>query len=217
MVAQSDAQVGKGILLVEGKNDKHVILALCQHFSIPETFTIKECIGDDRLFEMADALIPAPGYADAIIGLVVDADERGVSSRWQQLVSMLQTHGYDLSSLRPDPEGSVLAAPAGCPRLGLWIMPNNRDTGRLEDFLLAMVQQQGDGLEIASRCLSNAEEAGITTFKATHRSKAVLHTYLAWQDEPGMPMGQSITRQVLQPTTTTCHAFIHWLKRLFHT
>jgi len=37
------------------------------------------------------------------------------------------------------------------------------------------------------------------TFIPNHKSKAVIHTYLAWQNEPGMPLGQAITARALNP------------------
>nr|WP_254435729.1 DUF3226 domain-containing protein [Dolichospermum sp. UHCC 0260] len=47
-------------------------------------------------------------------------------------------------------------------------------------------------------------------------SKAIIHTYLAWQDEPGYPMGQAITKQSLRPHTDIAIKFTDWLTRLFN-
>jgi hypothetical protein len=52
-------------------------------------------------------------------------------------------------------------------------------------------------------------------FKAVDRSKAIIHTYLAWQDEPGRPMGPAITKQALQPDTNIARSFTSWLIQLF--
>jgi hypothetical protein len=41
-------------------------------------------------------------------------------------------------------------------------------------------------------------------------------TYLAWQDEPGNPLGQAITNHVLQPQTEIAYNFTNWLNRLFN-
>lgn len=46
-------------------------------------------------------------------------------------------------------------------------------------------------------------------------SKAVIHTYLAWQDEPDRPLGQAITKQALRPQTDIAVRFTDWLKALF--
>jgi len=63
--------------------------------------------------------------------------------------------------------------------------------------------------------LAFAREGGAASYKTVHQAKAVVHTYLAWQDEPGHPIGQSITAKVLQPTTPTAHYFTDWLGSLF--
>jgi hypothetical protein len=92
-------------------------------------------------------------------------------------------------------------------------MPNNRDLGMLEDFCAELAEPTA--LAFAKVCVENAEAQNVTTFNAVHRSKAIIHTYLAWQDEPGRPMGQAITAQALRPQTEIAVKFTNWLKRLF--
>jgi hypothetical protein len=52
-------------------------------------------------------------------------------------------------------------------------------------------------------------------YRSTHRSKALIHTRLAWQKTPGRPMGQAITAQVLPPNKPPAARFVDWLKNLF--
>ncbi|EDN70757.1 conserved hypothetical protein [Beggiatoa sp. PS] len=92
-------------------------------------------------------------------------------------------------------------------------MPNNQETGMLEDFLMALAQP--NSLEWARHCLEQAQHKNLTTFKEVHQSKAIIHTYLAWQDEPGNPLGQAITAHALQPNTEIAYHFTDWLKQLF--
>lgn len=68
---------------------------------------------------------------------------------------------------------------------------------------------------MAEEAVVLAEDRGVARFKAVQRSKAVVHTYLAWQDEPGKPLGQSITAQALRPDQPLAERFVDWLKRLF--
>jgi hypothetical protein len=51
--------------------------------------------------------------------------------------------------------------------------------------------------------------------KANWEAKARLHTWLAWQEEPGKPIGQAITKRFLDPEATEAQAFLDWLRRLF--
>jgi len=56
---------------------------------------------------------------------------------------------------------------------------------------------------------------GRTSFIDNHHSKAVVHTFLAWQDEPGMPLGQAITAKALDGNKPLAHNFSEFLKNLF--
>ena len=99
------------------------------------------------------------------------------------------------------------------PRIGVWIMPDNSNEGMLEDFLLRGVPAVG--VEVAREAVELAEKKEVTTFKDAHHSKAVIHTYLAWQDEPGRPLGLSVTSKMLSPETPEAKRFVAWLRKLF--
>ena len=53
-------------------------------------------------------------------------------------------------------------------------------------------------------------------FVEIHRAKAVIHTWLAWQSEPGVRMGAAVTRKYLEPQAPTALAFVAWLNQLLH-
>ena len=92
-------------------------------------------------------------------------------------------------------------------------MPNNQDAGILEDFCAKLAEPAS--LEFAENCVKKAYESKVTTFKEVDYSKAVIHTYLSWHDEPGYPLGKAITSQALRPHTDIAFKFTEWLKRLF--
>ena len=85
----------------------------------------------------------------------------------------------------------------------------------LEDFIKFLIPQDDELLPIAEDVLTNNIEAkGLNRYKELHRPKALIHTWLAWQEEPGSPMGQAITKKYLQDTET-CQLFVSWLKKIF--
>ena len=84
----------------------------------------------------------------------------------------------------------------------------------LEDFCREMIE--AGAIPVVEQCLQTAEASGHTSFKSVHRSKAFVHTYLAWQDEPGKPLGQAITAQALRGDTDNAKLFVKWLTDLFH-
>ncbi|SLM27990.1 conserved hypothetical protein [Desulfamplus magnetovallimortis] len=202
---------GKKVLLVEGKSDCHVILALCEYHHISETFGIYECENDEALLKRLNALIIQP-LPPETIGVVMDTDDSGASSRWQQIQQKIKDHGYLFPEM-PNEKGSILPDNSGKPLIGIWLMPNNQDPGMLEDFLMEMAEESA--MNAASQCVETAKQGGFTHFKQPHYSKAIIHTYLAWQDEPGKPLGQSVTAHALRPDTEIALIFVEWLSNLF--
>jgi hypothetical protein len=199
------------VLLVEGVNDCHVVMALCKAHNVPETFGIYECGSDVGVLKRLNALIISPNPPQ-VIGVMLDADT-SLEGRWQSIKSKLQHYSYTFLN-KPDADGTVVESSSDEePKLGFWFMPNNQDSGMLEDFCAELAQPES--LAFARECVEQAQARQVTTFKEVHRSKAVIHTYLAWHDEPGYPLGKAITSQALRPHTDVAVKFTNWLIRLF--
>jgi hypothetical protein len=103
------------VLLVEGKDDCHVILALARFYQLPENFGIFECDGDEKAPKRLNALIPKsdPGKPQAI-GIVLDATE----GRWAQITAKIAHHRYEIPAL-PDPDGMIIEGDDTKPRIGV--------------------------------------------------------------------------------------------------
>jgi len=201
----------KRVLLVEGKNDCHVIMALCEHYAVPETFGIYECGSDTQLLKRLNALISQPDPPE-MIGVVLDADT-DVANRWMSLQGKLRHYNYNFPQ-SPSVNGTVVHSNEEATQLGIWLMPNNQEAGMLEDFCAQMIDAKAKS--IAEYCVDYAQSEGVCTFKSVHKTKAIVHTYLAWQDEPGRRLGQAITCQALRAETETAASFIGWLNQLFN-
>lgn len=201
------------VLLVEGNNDCHVVLALCKVHDVPETFGIYQCGSDDRVLKRLNSLI-LRSNAPQVIGVMLDADT-SIESRWASIKSkLLNNHGDSYTvPISPDAHGTVIESISNKPKLGFWLMPNNQTSGMLEDFCAELAMPAS--LAFAQECVEQAYGREVTSFKKVHRSKAIIHTYLAWQDEPGYPLGQAITRQSLRPYTDNAVNFTNWLTYLF--
>ena len=114
---------------------------------------------------------------------------------------------------KPDANGTIVVSNENEPKLGFWLMPNNQVSGMLEDFCAELAEP--NSLAFARDCVLQAQSRNLTTFKEVHRSKAEIHTYLSWQDEPDNPLGRAITKQALRPNTDLAIKFTNWLTRLF--
>ncbi|MDJ0795779.1 MAG: hypothetical protein QNJ51_02895 [Calothrix sp. MO_167.B12] len=203
-------------LLVEGKNDRYVIWALCSLYNLPETFSVEvpETDGTEGIEALLSSLpLKLKEKNLKILGIVVDADQ-DLTARWQAIVSKLGGIGYPNIPNNPPPQGWVYSAPE-LPKIGVWIMPNNQLPGMLEDFITYLVPDNDNLFPKAESILQEIEQAGINKYTLIHHSKALIHTWLAWQEKPGMPMGQAITAGVLRYDSKLASAFVEWLKNLF--
>lgn len=206
-------------LLVEGPDDFHLILALCQHWAVPESFDVLTPVLDGRSASGIDQLLEnfrlhlKAGHTRAI-GLVLDADS-DAHWRWQQISRISESYGYHVPAT-PAPGGTILAAPQPHqPQVGVWIMPDNQTPGELEDFVSNLIPQNDALRPYANSILTQIEEAHLQRYRHK-RSKAFVHTWLAWQENPGMPMGQAVTAKALSVDSPIAQTFADWLNRLFN-
>jgi hypothetical protein len=93
-------------------------------------------------------------------------------------------------------------------------MPDNTLPGMLEDYLGYLVPPGDVLLDRARRCVSEipVEER---RFVETYATKALIHTWLAWQDDPGTPLGQAITKRYFDADGPHVNQLLAWLTRLF--
>ncbi len=199
------------VLLVEGDNDCHVVMSLCAAHSVPEIFGIYQCGSDVEVLKRLNALIIRP-EPPQVIGIMLDADSPSLTGRWSSIQKKLGHYDYNFPMI-PDSDGTTIESFSNKPKLGFWLMPNNQVSGMLEDFCAELAEPEC--LRFAQECVEQAQANSFSTFKEVHRSKAIIHTYLAWHDEPGYPLGRAITRQALRPHTDIAFKFTNWLRHLF--
>jgi hypothetical protein len=206
-------------LLVEGKNDQHVIWALCEQYQIPETFTVE--LPPDKTEGVESLLAALPVLLNEkklkTLGIVVDADQ-DLAARWQSIRDRLIASDYPKADIPNSPltEGWVYQPKdVYLKRVGVWVMPNNQLPGMLEDFVALLMPADDSLRPKAEEILREIEGEGLNRYGEIHHAKALIHTWLAWQETPGMPMGQAITARVLQRESAIAQVFADWLQRLF--
>lgn len=214
-------------LLVEGKNDQIVISTLCQHHDIwaenkenlkkpplgrAFDFECKNKGNDDKLLD-ADSLsaeLKASGVE--AMGIVVDADS-DLPARWREVRERVRNLGYETVPFQPDPTGTIIISNE-LPTIGVWLMPDNRIEGMLEHFVELLIPP-GDALwPHAQKCTLEIADTD-RPFAVVHLQKAQIHTWLAWREVPGVPMGTAIQSQWLDANSPQALLFVNWLKRLF--
>jgi hypothetical protein len=197
-------------LLVEGNDDRHVIWALCERFDITKTFDVIDCEGIDNLYKAIPVRFKQSGIET--IGIIIDADTE-ISNRWVALKKLLSGQGFETPDELPS-KGLILSNKNGI-KVGVWLMPNNNLNGMLEDFISFLVPQDDKLFPIVNTTLDKIENQKLNKYSLIHKSKAKIHTWLAWQEDPGTPMGLSITKKYLTTNEENCLRLIEWLQALF--
>lgn len=198
------------LLLVEGKDDQHIMYALFEKFAVPQTFEIKSKEGIDELLKSLP--IHLKSKLDAI-GILVDADEN-IQKRWDSIKNILDLAGYSTPK-QPNIDGTIISQ-NGKPTVGVWLMPDNQLGGMIEDFMKFLIPQGDVLLPKTEETLNDLENKQINQYKAIHRSKALIHTWLAWQETPGTPMGLAVTKSYFSTANQVlCQKYIDWILNLF--
>lgn len=209
------------LLLVEGANDCHSIFQLMWLiYKTDPVFGINECGGAIGALDKLSSKLVSSHLRQKVIGLILDSDsddvspEQVVRSRLDQLRARLSSY-YDIPGIFP--EQGLILEPRDAdrqPRVGVWLMPNNKAYGMFEDLLLESLLEE---VRIYTAAVVNqAKTDGIALFKDTHLSKAVIRTYMAWQDPPDIQyLGLAIKTGTFKNIETTCARFIQWLEQLF--
>lgn len=204
---------GKKVLLVEGIDDEHVLKHICGERGVGQLDEVKPQGDVRRLLENFPVRLKESDIE--ALGVVIDADT-DLAARWQSLRDRLSKAGFQSVPADPAPEGTVLAPPPDTllPRVGIWIMPDNQTRGILEDFLQFLVPS---GSKLFGHVKSSvaAIPEGERRFRQLVEPKVVVHTWLAWQAEPGKPLGTAITAKFLDANVGQVDVLVAWLRRVF--
>ena len=205
------------VLLVEGQNDKHVVLQLCnRHPAIPDFYIQDAGAGDvgdqdsggiEKLLASIGPQALAPGRET--LGILADTDD-SLQSRWDELAHQLGGVGIPLPP-SPEPGGTII--PASRLRVGVWLMPNNQNTGELEDFVAQMIPQADPVWPLARQYIANIPMPD-RKFAAGKTRRAEIHAWLAARAEPRL-MGSAIHTLDLSTNAPLCQTFLTWLNHLF--
>jgi len=209
-------------LLVEGSEDKHVLRHLLGYHQIPQQFKIKDEHFEIKDHEGIDNLLNQKTLRTYLkidemrrFGIIVDADTN-LTARWQKVRDILNSLGYNTLPISLNFDGLILKE-EGRPVVGIWLMPNNQISGVLEDFVRFLVPSD-DVLWPKAKNIVEEVKAIETDrrFHDVYESKACIHTWLAWQKEPGKPMGVAITARYLDATNPQAQQLITWIRQLFN-
>jgi hypothetical protein len=221
------------LLLVEGKNDSRVICELFEKATGISWETgkkqylveIEDCNNDTGVLNQVRVRWKESGRK--MIGVVIDADA-DADARW---LKVRNSSPPELLTLLPEklPRDPVVIDGTGGKRFGVWIMPNNDLPGMLETFLAnlrtSMPHAVGEhivsSMNIAKNLLDGHAATNpdarprVSSWKEVHKSKAEIHTWLAWRDPPGEQLHEAVRHESLDVHAPLARAFVQWMRRLY--
>lgn len=174
---------------------------------------VKEAGGFDNVEKTLLEILEKPDFTN--IGLVVDADFKGVTHRLAQVEAMIknifQLHQLDNFDLT---QNGVIWKYEQL-TLGIWIMPDNQSNGYLEHFVATMINEDDKLWSFAKEKTDELTQTDFCPFTEVKYQKAYLQTFLAWQKNPGLPMGTAIQAKYLPNKSPLTNRFVTWFKNTF--
>lgn len=226
-------------LFVEGKTDKYVVLQLLKNHGVfaqdgygklpanPKDVQVvvsevKPNEGStgskEELLDDLSQRIRKPNHS--AIGYVFDADDPAFT-KW----NLQQTWLAIRDRLGKAP--TLLAAPESIPQngfhgrhsktgtpIGVWLMPDNKRDGTIEDFLRELIADGDRIAPFAEKSTREAKDVHGALFPEKDFKKAVMEAWLAWQEEPGTSFGIAFQKNQLLKDKSLAQRFVSWVQVL---
>lgn len=217
--------VSNKILLVEGKSDEAFYTAICDGAGVftnikvaPPRILGGAANNKEGVFRLLPTLLNQLNDGTlARLGVVVDADyvtEHGLGFtrtllRFEEIVL---DYGFQPKRI-PAIKGTIFSHHDGLDDIGIWIMPNNRDDGMLENWVKSSVIFEEK--DLLRKSIDTIKDIHDPKFKPIHTVKAEIATWLAWQAAPGRGMENSVQQKLLDERSPDYVDFIKWLRHIY--
>lgn len=207
-------------LLVEGVDDLYAIAQLMGHHTEwPDDkrlapVHIKPLGGAEKILHENGVPLYLTTAAITTLGVILDADDK-LHSRWQ----WLREHcgGWAPTMDKNPPAGGFIGENiAEGKRFGVWIMPDNVNSGMLETFAHFLVPANQQVLwNYAKEAFCVAKTHKGAPCGDVHKDKAEIYTWLAWQEPPCNNLGNALIQKMLDPYCQYAASFVQWFLRLY--
>lgn len=216
------------LLLVEGVSDQRFFQHICRSLDLHASVRVappREVQGGHNSKEGVFKHLPLllKQFEDGSLerlAVIVDADDPrsnglGYQRTLERVMDIVTPAGFMLPK-RPPPQqrGILFTHTDGFADLGLWIMPNNRHDGCLEDFVQACVIPAEQPLFTRAQAVVAALPSP-RRFSETKLAKAEMATWLSWQADPGRGPHYAMQAGLLSVDAEPFIGLAGWLRHIY--
>jgi len=202
-------------IIVEGKTDEKFL----EHFCVSVGLEFPEISGKGGLQNIldydklrVDVVAPDRNF----LGIIFDANYK-LQDSWSKLSKILSDCHISIPS-SPNPDGTIVQSKGEEPHIGIWVMPNNRQPGELEDFIAPMIPKNDPVWSDALTFLNKfAKYDGGKLYKNLRKSiiQGLLKTREYSDDATDMSQSSNQYFKWLN-YTPLCKKFEEWLENLIN-
>lgn len=200
------------ITVLEGMAKFHMLSALKDQLGLWQLEIRKpepnSRLGRDTILARIVATLNVSG-TDAVL-IMCDAESEPAERVWSRIRQQL--------SLPDDvalPSSGFIGTAGNGRKVGVWIMPNNRDSGMIEDLYLSAIPAADREIQLASNFVHGLEHPKFLKTEPNARSrayaKAKLTVWLGIQQEPAMP-GEALRRGYIRHDAQSLAPLCNWLR-----
>ena len=215
----------KQILLVEGDSDKSFFEKICKKLSLNTTTVVppKDIGGTHNTKQGVLNQIPTllkqlnDGQTTNIAAIVdadyVDTHGLGCQKTIEQIAEILNNFDFQLKTNIANKNGLYFENLDGLPDFGLWVMPDNKQNGMLEDWIKSCIKE--DEKVLFQHATDVVQNLPHPKFKPHLTTKAEVATWLAWQKTPGHGLYSAVKEELLDENSVMFQNLCKWLKDIF--
>lgn len=224
----------KNILLVEGSNDKAFFERLCNKHGLKYIVQVSNPVdfvsssqggfnSKQGVINSLKTLLPLLEDDDSAINkvaIILDADitgnnNGGFSSTINQIEVKAGEFKYNKHS-HCNPGIELKHSDKNMPALGVWVMPDNKSDGTIENWIKDnIIESERRLFEHACNVVSNLP---ITKFSGSSVAKAELATWLSWQNQPGRTVAYTLKdgNELIDVNDVKYLGLVDWLTKFFN-
>lgn len=155
---------------------------------------------------------------NSLLGCILDADygdSQNIIHILTELCKKTKDYSYDTFEQHKETGGYYLKSNDGLKDVGIWFMPNNKDEGMFEDWLLNIAKNDENYLINYAKEVCNKIPECQKRFDDIHKTKAQVAVWTALQKAPHLGTENIILQNLYNHESPYFQNFIIWLKFVF--